>query len=51
MPNPKLGTVTPNVEDAVKAAKGGEIEFRLRKPVLFMRVGKSSFSQEAPPKT
>jgi large subunit ribosomal protein L1 len=31
MPNPKLGTVTPNVAEAVKAAKGGQIEFRVEK--------------------
>ncbi|MDP6258815.1 MAG: 50S ribosomal protein L1, partial [Rhodospirillales bacterium] len=31
MPNPKLGTVTPNVADAVKSVKGGEIEFRVEK--------------------
>ena len=31
MPNPKLGTVTPNVADAVKAAKSGQIEFRVEK--------------------
>ena len=48
MPNPKLGTVTPNVADAVKAAKGGEIEFRVEKAgIIHAGVGKSSFSQEA----
>ena len=48
MPNPKLGTVTPNVADAVKTAKGGEIEFRVEKAgIVHAGVGKSSFSQEA----
>ena len=48
MPNPKLGTVTPNVADAVKAAKGGEIEFRVEKAgIIHAGVGKSSFSHEA----
>ena len=48
MPNPKLGTVTPNVVDAVKAAKGGEIEFRVEKAgIVHAGVGKSSFSQES----
>ena len=48
MPNPKLGTVTPNVADAVKAAKSGEIEFRVEKAgIIHAGVGKSSFSQEA----
>ena len=48
MPNPKLGTVTPNVSDAVKAAKGGEIEFRVEKAgIIHAGIGKSSFSQEA----
>ena len=48
MPNPKLGTVTPNVSDAVKAAKGGEIEFRSEKEgIVHAGVGKTSFSEEA----
>ena len=48
MPNPKLGTVTPNVADAVKAAKGGEIEFRVEKAgIVHAGVGKASFSQRA----
>jgi len=32
MPNPKLGTVTMNVAEAVKAAKGGQIEYRVERP-------------------
>jgi large subunit ribosomal protein L1 len=48
MPNPKLGTVTPNVADAVKAAKGGSVEFRAEKTgIVHAGVGKVSFSQEA----
>jgi len=48
MPNPKLGTVTPNVGDAVKSVKGGEIEFRVEKAgIIHAGVGKTSFSQEA----
>ena len=48
MPNPKLGTVTPNVSDAVKAAKGGEIEFRSEKEgIVHAGIGKTSFSEEA----
>lgn len=48
MPNPKLGTVTPNVAEAVKAAKGGEIEFRVEKAgIIHAGVGKSSFTQDA----
>ncbi len=48
MPNPKLGTVTPNVADAVKAAKSGQVEFRLDKAaIIHAGVGKVSFSEEA----
>ena len=48
MPNPKLGTVTPNIADAIKAAKGGEIEFRAEKAgIVQAGIGKSSFAQEA----
>ena len=44
MPNPKLGTVTPDVEKAVKDAKGGAIEFRAEKAgVVHAGVGKASF--------
>ncbi len=48
MPNPKLGTVTPNVAEAVKAAKGGQIEFRVEKAgIIHAGIGKMSFSDEA----
>ncbi len=47
MPNPKLGTVTPNVAEAVKAAKGGQIEFRVEKAgIIHGGIGKLSFSNE-----
>ncbi|MBO43178.1 MAG: 50S ribosomal protein L1 [Rhodospirillaceae bacterium] len=48
MPNPKLGTVTPNVGDAVKAAKAGEVQFRAEKAgIIHAGIGKASFSEEA----
>jgi large subunit ribosomal protein L1 len=48
MPNPKLGTVTPNVVDAVKAAKSGQVEFRLDKAaIIHAGVAKASFAEEA----
>ncbi len=48
MPNPKLGTVTPNVADAVKAAKSGQIEFRVEKAgIIHGGLGKLSFSNDA----
>ncbi len=47
MPNPKLGTVTPNVADAVKAAKGGQVEFRVEKAgIIHSGIGKASFPAE-----
>ncbi|WP_338466821.1 50S ribosomal protein L1 [Novosphingobium sp. ZN18A2] len=48
MPNPKLGTVTPNVEQAIKDAKGGQIEFRVEKAgIIHGGIGKMSFTNEA----
>ncbi|MCK5779130.1 MAG: 50S ribosomal protein L1 [Rhodospirillales bacterium] len=47
MPNPKLGTVTPDVAGAVQAAKAGQIEFRVEKMgIIHAGVGKASFSAE-----
>lgn len=47
MPNPKLGTVTQNVGDAVRAAKGGQVEFKVEKAgVIHAGVGKASFSEQ-----
>lgn len=45
MPNPKVGTVTPDVAAAVKASKGGAVEFRVEKAgIVHAGVGKASFS-------
>jgi large subunit ribosomal protein L1 len=47
MPNPRVGTVTPNVAQAVKDAKGGAIEFRTEKTgIIHAGVGKASFTEE-----
>jgi large subunit ribosomal protein L1 len=46
MPNPKLGTVTPDVGAAVKAAKAGEVQYRAEKAgIVHAGVGKASFDE------
>ncbi|MEO0568912.1 MAG: 50S ribosomal protein L1 [Pseudomonadota bacterium] len=46
MPNPKVGTVTMDVADAVKAAKGGEVQFKVEKAgVVHAGIGKASFDE------
>ncbi|HBF98657.1 MAG TPA: 50S ribosomal protein L1, partial [Alphaproteobacteria bacterium] len=48
MPNPKLGTVTNDVAQAVQASKGGQVEFRVEKEgIVHGGVGKSSFEADA----
>src|SRR3954451_10971843 len=48
MPNPRVGTVTPNVGQAVKDAKGGAIEFRVEKAgIVHAGIGKASFTEDA----
>jgi large subunit ribosomal protein L1 len=48
MPNPKLGTVTPNVAQAVNAAKAGQVQFRVEKTgIIHAGVGKASFPPES----
>lgn len=47
MPNPKLGTVTPNVADAVKSAKAGSIEYRAEKNgIIHAGIGKINFTED-----
>ena len=47
MPNPKAGTVTPDVAKAVQEAKAGKIEYRLDKAnIIHVPVGKVSFTDE-----
>ena len=47
MPNPKAGTVTPDIAKAVKEAKAGKIEYRLDKTnIIHVPVGKASFTEE-----
>ena len=48
MPNPRVGTVTPDVTAAVKASKGGAVEFRVEKAgIIHAGVGKASFDAKA----
>ena len=48
MPNPRVGTVTPNVAQAVKDAKGGAVEFRVEKAgIVHAGIGKVSFTEDA----
>ena len=48
MPNPKVGTVTFDVAQAVREAKGGKIEYRVEKAgIVHARIGKCSFDEKA----
>jgi large subunit ribosomal protein L1 len=48
MPNPKVGTVTMDITNAVKGAKGGSVEFRVEKAgIVQAGVGKASFTADA----
>ena len=52
MPNPKTGTVTPDVAKAVSDIKGGKINFRVDKQAnLHFIIGKASFDEKAWPRT
>ena len=48
MPNPKVGTVTPNVAEAVKNAKSGQVQFRTDKAgIIHCTIGKATFDPDA----
>jgi large subunit ribosomal protein L1 len=48
MPNPKVGTVTPNVAEAIKNAKAGQVQYRADKAgIVQCTIGRASFSEEA----
>ena len=48
MPNPKVGTVTPNVAEAVKNAKAGQVQYRTDKAgIIHCSIGRASFEEDA----
>ena len=48
MPNPKVGTVTPDIAKAVEDAKGGQVQYRAEKAgIVHVGIGKASFAEEA----
>ncbi|MGD8788134.1 MAG: 50S ribosomal protein L1, partial [Burkholderiales bacterium] len=48
MPNPKVGTVTPNVAEAVKNAKAGQVQYRTDKAgIIHCSIGRASFTEDA----
>jgi len=48
MPNPKVGTVTPNVAEAIKNAKAGQVQYRTDKAgIIHATIGRASFDAEA----